>query len=222
MGMVSRDQALESGAKLQTNINWDVLDSKHLQETFGDPIRLGREATFFLANGGRMQIILTTDGIQIPEGGRIHIVAVPVNESRDWKESLSAAGPHTGRDWDIWRMGDQYPPTEGQSGLAKIILVNFGPGKNTISEANIAWAKSQKLVLASPRKVFAVGEYCPNLNRELGMDSMAVVSLEQCSFGGEQRVVSVWWRESGREAGRHWFALGWSGRCWFAFVRESE
>lgn len=220
MGQVSRGQALEAGAKLQTNIGWEHLDSKLLDETLKDPVALGREATLFLANRGKMQIIITTDGIVIPEGGRIHIVPVAVNESRDWKEAVAAAGPSTGRDWDIWKMGGGYPPSEVGSGLEKIILVNFG--KNTSSEENLAWAKSQKLVPASPRKAFAVSEHYPNLNRILGMDSMAVVSLKECSFEGRRGVVRVWFHGSERKADLRWFEHGWFGHCWFAFVRESE
>lgn len=221
MGVVSRDQALEAGAKIQTNINWEALDSQGLQETLRDPIALGQEATRFLANGGRVQIIMTTDGIRVPEGGRIHMVAVPVNESRDWAESVRAAGPDTGRDWAIWRMGGEYPSKEGISGLRKVVLVHFGKGKNTRSEENIAWAKSQGLAPASPRTVFAVSEYSPNLNRDLGMD-LAVVSLEQCFFGGMPDCACVWFDGSERKAYDFWFEGDWGDDCWFAFVRESE
>lgn len=199
MGEVSRGQALEAGAKLQTNIGWEQLDSKLLDEILKDPVALGREATLWLANRARMQIVMTTDGIVIPKGGRIHIVAVPVNESRDWKEAVAAAGPNTNKGWDIWKMDERYPPSETGSGLAKVILANFGPGKNTMSQGNLAWAKSQGLVSASPRKVFAVGEHCPTLNRDLRMDSMAVVSLVECSFGGRQCVTSVWFGGSERQ-----------------------
>jgi hypothetical protein len=222
MGKVSRDHALEAGAKIQTNIDWDQIDSKLLDEILKDPIALGREATLFLANRARMQVSITTDGIVIPQGGRIHIVPVAVNESRDWNEAVAAAGRNTDKGSDIWKMGDQYPPSEVGSGLSKIILVNFGSGKNTLSQDNLAWAKSQHLVSASPRKVFAVGEHCPTLNRVLGMDSMAVVSLKECSFVGRQLVTCVWFYGSKRKAHLSWFGNEWGDGCWFAFVRESE
>lgn len=222
MGMVSREQALEAGAKIQTNVDWGQLDSAALQEVLRDPVALGRKCTIFLANGAEMQIVMTTDGIQVPEGGRIHTVAVPANESRDWKDAVGAAGPNTGRDWTIWRMGDQYPPSESGSGLVKVVLVHFGKGRNTRSEDNIEWGKSQHLVPASPRKVFAVGEHCQNLHRDLGMDPMAVVSLKKCSFEGVQHCARVWFRGSRRLADGDWFGGGWDDDCWFAFVRESE
>ena len=221
MAEVGLKQGLEAMSKLFTKPNWSAISSEGLQKAI-DAQDIGEQFTLFLANGGRMQIVMTTDGITVPDGGRIRVVAVPVNESRDWSEAVKAAGPNTGRDWAIWRMGDQYPPREAGSGLTQVILVHFGPGKHTKSEDNIAWAKSQGLVPASPRKVFAVGEYCPTLHRDLGMDSMAVVSLKQCSFEGGPYCICVWFGGSGRRARGDWFDCGWSDDDWFAFVRESE
>lgn len=221
MAEVGRDQALEAMAKLSVKPNWGALSTDVLQTAI-QRLELGEQFTLFLANGGRVQIVMTTDGITVPDGGRIHMVAVPVNESRDWYEALKAAGPNTGRDWAIWRMGGEYPPKETGSGLKKVVLLNFGKGKNTLSSENIAWAKSQGLVPASPRTVFAVAEYNPNLNRDLGMD-LAVVSLEECSFEGRPSYACVWFVGSERRAyGGGWFESDWSDGSWFAFVRESE
>lgn len=220
MGKVSREQALEVGAKIQTNINWDELDSELLQEVLRDPIALGRKFTLFLANRAEMQIILTTDGIQVPEGGRIHIVAVPVEESRSWREAVKAAGPNTDKSWDIWKMGGQYPPSETGSGLKKVILVNFG--KYTRSEDNLAWARAQKLKPISPRAALAVGEHCPTLNRNLGLEYMAVVSLVPCYFEGKQNVVYSWWASSRRRARHYWLGYEFRDHSWFGFSRESE
>lgn len=220
MGKVSRDQALEAGAKIQTNINWDELDSDLLQEVLRDPIALGREATRLLQNRGRVMVV-TTDGIILPPGGKVHIVSVPVDESRDWKDVVKAAGPNTGKGWDVWKMGEQYPPVVGATlNFQQIILVNFG--KDTRSEDNLAWAKAQKLKPISPRAALAIGEHCPTLNKNLGLEYMAVVSLVPCSFGGERRFVYSWWSRSERKAARHRFGSGWDGDCWFGFARESE
>ena len=216
MGQVSREQSLEVMAKLGTNTDWSQLDSEVMQRIIKDPTGSGREFTRFLANGGRVTIV-STDGITAPKGGKIHIVSVQVDESRAWKDAVSAAGPNTGRDWDIWKVGNQYPPTAIRSSR-QVILVNFG--KYMQSEDVLAWGRTQNLRPASPRSVFAIGEHCPNLNRELVMDYMAVVSLVPCSFEGERRVTNVWWSRSGRKSYLRWFGSGWSVYDWFAFVRE--
>lgn len=163
--------------------------------------------------------IITADEIIAPKGGKIHVVSVPVNESRAWKDAVSVAGPNTGRDWDIWRVGDQYPPMVGATqGLQQVILVNFG--KYMRSKDVLVWSKTQNLRPASPRSVFAIGDHCPNLNRDLAMDYMAVISLVPSSFGGRRQVPDVWWGRSERGACLGWFDDEWDVHCWFAFVCE--
>lgn len=217
MSQVSREQALEVMAKAGTGVDWASLDSETIKAIIKDPVSLGREQTRFLANQAKVQVV-HTGGIVPPEGGRILVVTLPVDESRLWKDSVSAAGPNTGRDWNIWKLGDQYPSVVGATrGLQQITLANFG--KYTRSEGDLIWAKEQHLVPASPRAVFAVGEYCPYLN--LVMNPMAVVSLVTCSFGGEQFVCDVWFDGSRRAADRRWFVSEWRDIYWFAFG-ESE
>ena len=218
MGKVSREQALEMGAKIQTNISWGELDSELLQEILRDPIALGREATRFLQNCGRVMIV-TTDGIVPPQGGRIHIVSVLVDEARPWKDAVKAVGPNTVREMAMWQMGEQYPPVIGATpSLRQIILVNFG--KDTRSKDNLAWARAQRMKPISPRAAFAVSEHCPTLNRDLGFECMTVISLVPCSFVGEQLVVCSWWSRLEREAGHGWFDDGWNDHSWFGFARE--
>lgn len=167
----------------------------------------------------REALIPSTDGIILPPDGRIHVVSVPVNESREWSKAVKAAGPNTGSDRDIWKVGGEYPPNAGATeDLREVILVNFG--ENTRSEDNLAWGKAQNLRPATPRLVFAVGEHRPKLHRELDMDPMAVVSLVPCSFGGYRRVPLVWWYRSERITDLHWFDRDWGAIYWFAFVRE--
>jgi hypothetical protein len=171
-------------------------------------------------HGGRVAVV-TPGGVRPPEGGRIQILSVQANDSRSWEDAVSAAGPNTGRDWDIWRVGDLYPPTAGATeGLQEIILVNFGGERYIRSQEILAWATSQRLIPDSPRKVFAISEQCPMLHRDLGSDVMGLVSLVPCSLEGRWRVPSVWWYGSLRQADLRWFAYGWYAYNWFAFVRE--
>lgn len=218
MGMVSLKQSQEVQAKVGINCLWDEVAIDQAQEAVRDPIRLGREYTRFLQNGGRVEIVYT-GGIVPPGGGQVLIVTVPVSESRDWKDAAGVAGPNTSRDSDIWKVGGQYPPVAGaKPRLQQIFLANFG--KYSRSEGNLVWAKEQYLVPASPRAVFAIGEHCPYLN--LAMDSMAVVSLAKCFFEGGGRACFVWWGGSERRAYLYWFDFEWCEDYWFAFVRESE
>lgn len=216
MGQVSREQALEVMAKLGTKAGWSQLDSDMIQRAIVEDPNSGREFTRFLANCGRVQVA-STDGVVRPQDGKILIVTVPVNESRPWEDAISAAGPNTGRGWDIWKVGDQYPPIAGATrGLQQIFLANFG--KFTRSEGNLIWAKEQHLRPASPRAVFAIGEHCPYLN--LAMNPIAVVSLVPFSSRGKQHVPSVWWDGAERGASLDWFGSDWDDDDWFAFVRE--
>ena len=157
--------------------------------------------------------------VMAPEGGRIHILRVPVNPAREWQEAINAAGPNTPRNYDIRKVGNLHPPQSGEPKEKEIILVNFG---KTIPNSQFAldWANPYSLRPASPRECFAIGEHKPQLHRELDMNPMAVVSLEDCVFGGLWRVCCVWWGGSERVAGLSWFAYGWHGSYWFAFVRE--
>ena len=158
-------------------------------------------------------------GITAPKGGKIHIVSVPVDETRAWEDAISAADPNSGRDRDVWKVDSQYPPVATQ-GPQRVVLLNFG--KYMRSETILAWGKTQNLRPASPRSVFAIGEHCPNLNRDLAMDYMAVVSIVSCSFDGGQHVPLVWWFRSERKADLGWFGGEWDEGCWFAFVREED
>ncbi len=154
-----------------------------------------------------------------PDGGRIHIVRVPVNPSREWQEAINAAGPNTPSNYDVRKVADKYPSQAGAIEGKEVILINFG---RTISDTQVAvdWAKQYKLRPASPRPVFAIGEHKPQLHRELGTNSMAVVSPDECTFGGGRQVCSVWWSDASRDCDLDWCAYEWLADCWFAFVRE--
>lgn len=217
---VSRGQALQVTARVATQVNWEELDGDQLQTSVIDlpPEEFGRRFTRFLQNGGRVEIV-TLEGVIAPTGGKVHVVTVPVDESRPWSDAISAAGPDTDLNSDIWKMGGQYPPQAGAGTKNKeIILVNFG--KAVSSETAIAWGKEQGLRPKSPRACLAVGERHPNLHRDLGLNEMVVVSLAPCSFEGRQQFVCCWWRGSERSASLCWLALGWRASFWFAFSRE--
>jgi hypothetical protein len=158
--------------------------------------------------------------VQAPKSGRLHVVRVPVNPGSEWHEAVNAAGPDTPKNYDVRKVADKYPPQKGEASKQEIILVNFG---KTIPNSQYAldWAKPLGLKPTSPRGIFAVGEHKPKLNEELGVAYMAVVSLEDCSFGGGRHVPFLWWGGSCRWARLRWFGGGWGGDCWFAFSRES-
>jgi len=120
--MVSLDQSHEVMAKIGTNCDWSAIPSDVAKEAYGDPKRLGAEFTRFLQNGGRM-VVVTTDGIVLPPGARMHIVTVMVDESRPWDEAVNGGGPNTPANYDIRKVGDQYPPTAGATPKMRVIYL---------------------------------------------------------------------------------------------------
>ena len=160
-----------------------------------------------------------SEALTAPDGGRIHIVRVLVNPTREWQEAINAAGPDTPSNYEVCKVADKYPPQDGAVEEKEIILVNFG---RTISDTKVAvdWGKQNKLRPANPRQTFAVGEYKPKLHRELGVNSMVVVSPDECTFDGYRRVCDVWWDDTDRFCGLSWDGLEWNADYWFAFVRE--
>lgn len=152
-----------------------------------------------------------------PDGGRIHFVNVTYDEGRPWKEAVTATGPNTPSNYDIWKVGKHYPPGPAGQVTKKLVLVNFG---RTIDNAQPAldWAAKYRLPIASARATLAIPENHPTLHRTLGQNSMGVVSLEECQLSGGRGLPCGWWDGSGRRANLFWFDRRFYGRCWFAFL----
>ncbi|MDP3901840.1 MAG: hypothetical protein Q8Q37_02615 [bacterium] len=214
--MVSLPRSHELMAVLATNVNWGEVPNDVCQDLINDPQGAGRKFAAFLKNGGRVKAV-TIDDIIVPQGGQTYDLSVTVDESRNWREAINTAGPDTSSNNNVWRVGDWYP-TQNVNGTQQIVLVNFG--KIMTSQGVLDWAKTNHLRPASPRVVFAVGEHQPKLDKTLGMNPMAIVSLQDCSFGGCRRVCFVWWYASLRRVGLVWLDYDWGDCCWFAFVRE--
>jgi hypothetical protein len=160
-----------------------------------------------------------TTPVQAPEGGRIHILRVPVNHGNKWDDAIDAAGPDTNRDWEVRKVGSQYPPLPCEPRDEEIILVSFDKAIPDTQHA-IDWGKQFGLVPKQPRSVFAVAEYRPKLHHELGVSAMGIISLVPCTFEGRGRVCRVWLRDGYRRCGLPSFDGGWLGHSWFAFGRE--
>lgn len=143
---------------------------------------------------------------------------VSVNYNRTWQQLITAAGPQTSRESLIWEAGVQYPAPKRGTMPTNITLCNYG--RNWESEEVVAYAKSNKLDLAGPWELFAIGEAHPRLNRDLGKNYLAAVSLQQCKLGGSQRVPFLWFSEDYRKAYSDWFDGRWDGHYWFALLGE--
>ena len=153
--------------------------------------------------------------VSVPEGGRIHIVHVPVNPGREWQEAIAAASPNPRNDWEICKVGDHYPPQPGELKDEEIVLVNFGKTIPNVRYA-IDWAKQYGLTPKGPRSVFAISEHRLQLHCELNAPSAAIVSPMPCIHGGCRKVSVIW---------QYCVWLGlfdgeFLGGCWFAFGRE--
>lgn len=154
-----------------------------------------------------------------PQGGRLNIVRVTVDPTRDWQEAINTAGPNTGSDCGVRKVGDAYPPEDGGVTEEEIFIVNFG---KVIPNGQYAldWAKPLNLSPAKPRQVFAVGEHKPELHWELKCNPMALVSLVPCSFKGDHCVLRVWWGGARRDVNLDLFDDGCGASYWFAFVHK--
>ena len=164
-----------------------------------------------------------THNIIIPKGGYIHTFLVPpVDESREWNETVHVGGPDTPDDCDIWKVGNRYPPTIADVSKKphEIILAQFGYVGHSNSKNNIAWAKSQHLIPATPRQLFAVSEYYSRFIKKLH-NPVTVVSLIPCYFRRRQWVCVVRWEERVREADLYYFSSKWFINILFAFVHEN-
>lgn len=167
------------------------------------------------------EIIASTTAVELvpPEGCRIHTLRVPVIFGQSWPEAVEEAGPHTPDNYDVWKVGNQYPPTGEGVKEAEIVLLNYSRGGGSLDKA-VAWATENRLKRTTPRHVFAIGKNKSRLHYELGINPMYVVATEECSFEGDQHACFVWWLVALRGA-----SLGWVGNYgrsdgWFAFLRE--
>lgn len=156
-----------------------------------------------------------------PESGKTHIVSVQVDDSRAWGNAVRAAGPSIANDWEIWGVGNYYPPVENaKSSLKQVILVDFCKYMRIKDVLN--WGKIHNLYPASPRSIFAIGEYYPNLNRDLDEKYTNIISLVPCRFGKGLRVPFIVLDELGCVTGLLYCSDGGFDAGWFAFVHREK
>lgn len=159
-----------------------------------------------------------TAGITPPQEGRIHAVRVKVKLDRPWQEAVNAGGPNTPSDYNVRKVGDQYPPTRTEEVEEELVMINYPKGDGY--DKAVAWAKTQGLENTVPREVFAIGEQHPNLHIELGQDPMYAVATTECSFGGNRYACSVWWVGSDRGAFLLWVRGFVFAHVWFVFRKS--
>jgi len=174
-----------------------------------------------LAIGKVDEIIISTTVAELvpPDGGRIHIVRVPVRLNREWQEAINAAGPDTPGNYNVRKVGDQYPPKGNEVVEVEIVLMNFGPNGGNWDKA-IAWANQYRLKRTNPRHAFGIGEHKPELHREFKMGYMYAVATEECAFEGDRNACDVWWSRSMRECSLDRVEDCGDSAAWFTFLRE--
>jgi len=155
-----------------------------------------------------------------PPGARLHTVRISFKPDREWQEAINAAGPNTPSDYNVRKVGDQYPPTGTEEIEEDLILLNFPKGDGFFDRA-LAWAASKQLQNTVPREVFAIGEQHPKLYEKLGQNSMYVAATKECTFGGDRCACYVWWNDSKRGANLRWVGNFGSSRDWFAFRKSA-
>ncbi len=157
-----------------------------------------------------------------PKGGRIHLIYVPVNPARSWKDAAGAL-PNTSWSSSHLREAENvYLPIEGQTEQREIVLVNFG---ETIANGQIAldWAEVQGLRRAGPREVFAVCEHRISLHTTIGVSFLRVVSTVTCEASKNYHLniyaPAAFWSGASRLAEFIQFDKELESYNWFAFTR---
>ena len=164
--------------------------------------------------------------IEPPPGGRIHLIGdLPVDENRDFRECVSAAGPNTDMSSDIHRVAALWTPEGTDPKEPRVVtlptlLVNFGLGNYPKIDGEVGeWLRTYpSLQPITARRCLAVAEYRPLLHKEVGMDHVWVISTDSHFVSGRARVVGVWWYGSERGTDLSFRSSGWSGCSWFGFA----
>jgi hypothetical protein len=151
-----------------------------------------------------------------PEGTRLHRLTVSVQLDEQWEDAISAAGPNTPLDFNVWKVAEQYPPTGKGRVEHELVLLNYQQGGGSLDKA-LEWASQSGLRPTTPRDVFAVGSQYPNLHRDLGINPMYVVATTDCTFGGDRDACIVWWDDSLRKANLRHVSFFGASFGWFAF-----
>lgn len=170
---------------------------------------------------GRFLDTLKVDPTAItpPPGARLHTVRIRFKPDLKWQEAINAAGPNTPSDYNVRKVGDQYPPTGTEEIEEDLVLLNFPNGDGF--DAALTWAASKQLENTVPREVFVIGEQHPKLHEELEQNPMYVAATKECTFGGSRRACVAWWNDSGRKAYLGWVENFGSSYGWFAFRKSA-
>ena len=122
----------------------------------------------------KLDEIISSAKISPPDCGRTHHlgpIAVVLDE--DFKTSVDVGAPQTSQDsYVYWLRGK----AEGKGVATKMMVLVHRPGWN-LNEF-LGWAKKNKLRQTKPRDVLAICKAKPDLNSELGMDSLRLHGSE--------------------------------------------
>lgn len=177
----------------------------------GDVLRGVRQVVL-----GKAEIVRPS--IPAPDGGRIYVVRdVPVG-GFDWCAAIEAGCPETATTSLVWQVGGEYSPVA--PGHREIILANFRSRILMRGPAVVEWAEQHHLRREGPWAVWALARLRPFLHEELGLDAMAVVATETCSFAGGTFVPCTRWNGAERFSHLRRFGRDFYKEDWFAFGRE--
>ncbi len=98
----------------------------------------------------------------------------------------------------------------------EIVLLNF-PDRYVGSERPLTWGEQQRLHPIAAPMCFEIGEYVPDLNRDIGVPFMVVVALDP----QRQKAHGVQWKLSERKVIFPSFNGVFNSEAWFAFERDA-
>jgi len=140
--------------------------------------------------------------IVAPEGGRMHVLHVKVDDMVPWLSAINEGFPNTPSHLAVCRVGHMYR-SSGSYGTRKIILVYFGDSVTSKDERRIRlWGLRNNLYLVNPRVIWAIGKTFPKLPGLLNQASSVIMTLMQCTYCGIPLLPYGRWDKDGeRSAG---------------------
>lgn len=112
-------------------------------------------------------------------------IEVTVNYDLSWGEAIRRGAPNTTPDrpslpWKIWDIAKAFPNSQKGIVREKLTILNFQHREGKYIKQAMAYGEKQKLPVANPRAVFAIGEHFLEITNEWQRHYMKFVSSRGC------------------------------------------
>lgn len=152
-----------------------------------------------------------------PEGGKVRLVDVQMDETEPWRHLLQSAGQPAQQ--ELWNLGDKVPDLMRRP-VHHVALVTFGRfrGSGQVLRWGVKWNLSEPF---NPRLCMYLAGRPAELSDILEAQKLGLVSLRVCDkdINRQDRVCGVWWEKpmAERVVKLDLYDGGWQDYCWFGF-----